>query len=214
MTEKSNASTGKITKLLKNKGFLISTAFVLGLTTYGFLRFALVERHQIHSHANFALYINGKRDEFKSFTYYEEITSCTNTEQNNPKSRVHMHGNINNVIHVHDEGATWSHFFSNIGYVFADDFLRTSAASYLPTDENKFTYILNGEIVDNVADKVIDSEDKLLISYGNESEQILRERFEQIEHTAHEYNEKSDPSTCSGGAGETIIERLKRTQLH
>ena len=29
-----------------------------------------------------------------------------------------------------------------------------------------------------------------------------------------EYNEKSDPSTCSGGAGETIIERLKRTQLH
>ena len=49
---------------------------------------------------------------------------------------------------------------------------------------------------------------KLLIT-----REIINKRYEEIKKDSHEYNEKSDPSTCSGGKAETFLERLKRTQL-
>lgn len=190
------------------------TVFFLGAVAFGAARFVLVDKHEMHYHANFALYVNGTRDEFNSFVFYEEITACSASQHQNPKSRAHMHDKKNDLIHVHDDAVTWGHFFDNLGYTFTDGVLITPKGLYQNSSTASFTYILNGIKVSSIASKVIKSEDKLLINYGDEKDETIQERFNKISNDSKEYNEKSDPSTCSGGAPETLRERLIRTLFH
>lgn len=195
------------------KGALIYslTLVLLGVFILGLVRFIFVHDHHTHYHANFALYINGQKDEFNSFTYYEEVTACSDSSKMNPKSRAHMHNNVNSIVHVHDDAVTWGHFFSNLGYVFHDNLLITPKGRYEPVDDKKFSYILNGEKVKNISDKVIKSEDTLLINFGSDSEQELSARYSNIKQDAHEFNIKADPGGCAGAHDESITKRIKRS---
>lgn len=213
MIEISKKVFNKLKNPTKYQILAFAAVFLFGFVSYGIARLVFIDRHQTHYHANFALYVNGQRDEFKNFTFYEEVTACSDAHHSNPKSRVHMHSNINNVIHVHDDGVTWAHFFNNLGYVFADGLLRTNKDLFTENETAKFTYILNGNVIKNISDKTINSEDVLLINYGSESPEVIKERYNGLSHSAHEYNEKSDPNTCSGGQAESFMDRLKRTQL-
>lgn len=213
MSDSTEPNDNKHPSMLKK---IIATiaVFIFGAVAFGATRFVLIDKHETHYHANFALYINGVRDEFSSFVFYEEITACSDKLHDNPKSRVHMHDKKNDLIHVHDDAVTWSHFFQNIGYTFADEVLITPKGLYQKTATSDFSYILNGQKVSSIANKVIKSEDKLLINFGDEKQEDIQERYNKVSNDAKEYNEKSDPSTCSGGAHETIRERLIRTLFH
>lgn len=194
-----------------NKILLALVVFGFGVIAVVAARFILVEKHTTHYHANFALYINGVKEEFNSFVFYEEVSACTDEYSNNPKSRVHMHDNINNLIHVHDNASTWSHFFSNLDITFADGLLYKSGMLIRESSESNFTYILNGKEIDSIANKVIASGDALLINIGDENNDVILERFNLISKNAVEYNEKPDPSSCSGSASESFTDRLRRT---
>lgn len=187
--------------------------FCLGALAVISARFILVEKTATHYHANFALYINGQKEEFNSFVFYEEVSACTDEYSNNPKSRVHMHDKINNLVHVHDNASTWAHFFNNLGITFTDGLILKSGALIRESESLNFTYILNGKEVDSIADKVIASGDALLINIGNESSEVISERFNLISKNANEYNEKPDPSSCSGSANESFTDKFKRTLL-
>ena len=202
-----------IRKLTTRKILLFMAIFFSGAFAVAFIRFILIDKHETHYHANFALYLNGKRDEFSSFTFYEEVTACSDESHSSPKSRAHMHDKKNSIVHVHDDAVTWGHFFSNIGYVFSDTLIATQMGTYVKNDKKIFTFILNGEKVQNVADKVIGNDDKLLINYGDESIEVITEQYENISEEAHEYNEKTDPVSCSGGKIESFMDRLRRTLL-
>lgn len=201
----------KTKKITPREIILVLVIFISGALTYGLVRFILIEKNDTHYHANFALYINGNKEEFNSFTYYEEVAACSRDLENNPKSRVHMHDNVNNIIHVHDKAVTWGDFFNNLGFTMADNLLVTPKGTYQTSDVNKFTYILNGEKINSIADKVINSEDSMLISYGQDDFAVNQKRYDYITKDANEYNKKSDPSTCAGGGVESFKDRLLRT---
>ncbi len=184
---------------------------IIGMLAAFLLRFALVDADVVHHHANFALYVNGVRDEFDSFTFYEEVAGCSLGGHDDPKSRVHMHGQINDVVHVHDGGSTWGAFFANLGYTLGDEVLVTDSGVFADKDGSKLTFILNGEKVSNVANNEIKSEDRLLINYGNDSDETLMSRYADTAENAHEYNEKPDPASCSGAADESLKDRFIRT---
>src|SRR5439155_147962 len=95
-------------------------AFLFGLLLMVVFRFIVYKPNTVHYHANFALYINGQRDQFQGPGYYEEVTACMNNHSGDPKTRVHMHNNVNSVVHVHDDGATWGQLFANLGYTLSD----------------------------------------------------------------------------------------------
>lgn len=195
-----------------NKRLIIAAAagFAAGIIWLIALRFILYSPNDVHHHANFALYVNGERDPFDSFTFYEEVQSCTDDELNNPLTRVHMHDQISNVVHVHDGAVTWGHFLANLGYGLTDTVLETDEGVFIDGEDDKqLKFILNGEPVNSIANQVIGSEDKLLIDYGEADQQTLYERYDSIEHTAGEYNQKPDPSSCSGGKNPGFVERLK-----
>lgn len=198
---------------LKNLGLTL-VIFILGAVSFAATRFILVEEQKTHYHANFALYINGERDLFDSFVFYEEVSACTKEYVSSPKSRVHMHDNKNDLVHVHDNAVTWGHFFSNLGYTLADGVLIRSGNVYSETSSLKFSYILNGQRVSSISDKLINSGDTLLISYGSESDESIKQKYSQISNDSLVYNEKPDPSSCSGSGKESIKDRFIRTILN
>lgn len=192
---------------------LVAVGFVGGFLWLTALRYFLAQPAEVHFHSNFAVYINGEREEFSFPTYYEEVAACTTAYHDNPKGRVHMHGQINDVIHVHDKRVTYGNFFQNIGWGVGRDYLATLDEVYREDETHKLTFMLNGEVIDSVTNRVIGNLDKLLISYGTESAEELRQQYDSIAGSAEETNKYQDPGTCGGlnGAGhDSFGNKLKR----
>jgi hypothetical protein len=181
---------------------------LLGAFLLGAFRYINLKDHHTHYHANFALYTNGQRDEFKSPTYYEEVQSCGD-DPANPRARVHLHNMDAGSVHVHDEGATWGALFANLGYTLGNSVLRTGSTTYIDGLGGNLKFMLNGEQVVDVANRTIGDQDVLLISYGNENTDDLKKQYESIPRSADNLNHTSDPAACAGNHAITWRDRLK-----
>lgn len=185
--------------------------FLLGAFSVVAIRFATIKDNHVHYHANFALYVNGQKDPFKSFTFYEEVAACSLNDPDDVKTKVHMHGQNGGLVHVHAHGITWGQFFSNLGYTLGDKVLVTDNGVFAEGQEdNHLSFILNGEPVQSVSNRVIKSEDKLLINYGNDDDKALQDRYKTVPTDAAAANTTADPSTCSGSPKLTFKDRLKQ----
>ncbi len=189
-------------KLLKSARFLFVAGLLLGALIVIAIRFATYSVHQTHYHANFAVYINGQRQEFKGPQYYQEVAACVVHGTIQPAQRAHMHDNTNSVIHVHDDGVTWQQFFNNIGWTLGPNFIQDDQSNtYTEDDTNKLNVMLNGQnLTDltNIANQTIKDEDRMLISFGNIDTTTLQQEFETVPATAHHYDITPDPASCSG----------------
>lgn len=182
---------------------------ILGALLLGAFRYVNVKNDDTHYHANFALYVNGQRDDFKSPTYYEEVQSCGG-DTDNPRVRVHLHDEDAATVHVHDKGVTWGALFANLGYTLGDSVLKTSQGVFVDgQDGRKLVFDLNGEQVVDVANRVIRDQDVLLIDYGTTDKASLKKKFDAIPRTAKQHDQTADPSTCSGSEPLTWQRRLK-----
>jgi hypothetical protein len=144
--------------------------------------------------------------------YYEEISgSCAVGKDIKPAQRAHMHDTVNDVVHVHDHAVTWGDFFMNIDWAVGPDFIRTPEGVYAPNKDKdeRITYIINGQEVDNIATTVIGDEDRLLVNFGNTSESTLQQRFKNVASTAHKVDQTTDPAACMGNAAPTWKDRLR-----
>jgi hypothetical protein len=184
--------------------------FVTGVLWFVAMRFVLYKSTATHYHANFALYVDGTQDTFDNFTFYEEVNACADDQDGNPKHRVHMHENVNNLVHVHAPGVTWGHFFANLGYTLGNSVLKTDDGVFTTTKENKLQFVLNGKEESDIANRAIKSEDTLLVNYGSEQSDELQNRYSKITHSAGESNKKHDPASCSGGEKITFWSRLQK----
>jgi hypothetical protein len=197
-------------KLLSKTALLtMAVGIVLGILLLAAFRFATYKDDHVHYHANFALFIDGKRDEFKSPLFYEEVQLCGGNADN-PRARTHMHNNKPFEVHVHDRAVTWADFFANLGYSLSDNAVQTDKNVYADSnDGQKLSFILNGKPVDQVANKVIQDKDVLLVSYGTEDAEGLQTQYKAIPHTAAQLDAGTDPASCSGGEKVTFTKRLK-----
>ncbi len=192
----------------KHSAVVILTSFFVGFLLLFAVHFFRASSDAVHYHANFAVYINGERDEFDNFTFYEEVQACEPTDGIRPESRVHMHDFVNHVVHVHTDGATWGHFFDNLGYTLGNNVLATTSEIYVPDEQNELVFILNGERTRDIANVVINNEDVLLINYGDEADEIIMDRYESVPADADVYNHKDDPSACAGEHELTVADRF------
>lgn len=188
----------------------ILLSFLAGVVWLVAMRFVTLKQVEVHYHANFAVFVDGQRLPLDRFTYYEEVATCGGEGPENPKIRAHMHDNINHVVHVHDNGVTWGHFFANIGFTDGDTVFRTDSDTYVADEQTQIHFILNGEDVDTTANRTIKNEDVLLVSIGQPSTSELQSEYNQIERDAAIYNQNQDPSSCSGAKPLTAGERLKK----
>lgn len=188
-------------------GLIIGVAIVLGI------RFATYSGGEaVHYHANFAMYLNGQREQFDDIFYYIGAENCSTEVEHtmNPYARAHMHDSVNDVVHVEDNAVTWGQFFQNIGWIIDPEVIRTPDQIFLPDSQNKLTFILNGEQTDKVINRVIGDKDKLLVDFGSTNLQTLQKEYDSIASTAEKYNGMKDSGSCGGASQETSWkDRLK-----
>lgn len=200
-------------RFVKTKWFIAPAAFLLGSLVILTIRYFAYAPEQVHYHANFALYINGQQELFKSPGYYQEVAVCSSTHNlTMPQQRTHMHDNTNSVIHVHDHVVTWDQFFQNIGWSIGTDFIETSGGQrYLADDQHKVHIMLDDQDYTDlpVMNRVIPDKARLLISYGDVSDAQLKKQYDSIPATAAKYDATTDPASCSGTHKITPGERLK-----
>lgn len=190
----------------KNSQLLFSgIGLVLGVVIIMGLRFVTYQPDkQIHYHANFAVYLNGQRQELKDIFYYIDVSgNCSTLDQKiTPHERAHLHDSVNDVVHVEDEAVTWGHLFQNIGWVIDPKIIRTPEQFLIADDNKKITFILNGQKLDNIINKVIADKDKLLIDYGSTDDQVLQTEFGSIASTASKYDGSKDTGSCGSNKHE------------
>ena len=193
---------------------------VLGIVAIGAARFTtlpeLADTAGPHYHANFAVFVDGERLDLSAMHYMQDITACkADPDLILPVERAHMHEAIDDVVHVHHEGATWGHFFANIGFALGDDFLITDRGGRHFAEGGKtLTFILDGLDVPSVYNNTIESEQRLLISFGTEDvDELLETQFPEIPSTANTFNQfHKDAGGCSASESvpETTGEKLRR----
>lgn len=202
----------KYFQFVKSKWFIAIIALLLGAAIVLGIRFATYKVAAVHYHANFALYINGNREEFKGIEYYSEVEMCTLNNTILPSERAHMHDNVNDVVHVEDHAATWGQFFTNLGWTLGPNFIASPDGTiYAEKGDTKLHFILNGQDytgISSIQNTVIKDTDKLLVSYGNEDSATLNQQFATVPATAKKYDVTKDPASCSGNHTTTTHDRL------
>lgn len=209
----------KYIAFVKTKSFILIIGLLLGALIILAIRFATYQpEKKIHYHANFAVYINGQHEQFSSSALYEESAMCTNENaedenSDSPTERAHMHDNVNNVVHVEDAAVTWGNFFQNLGWTLgATTIIDGNGNVYQEQGADKLHIILNGQDytdLGGIGNRVIKDQDKLLISYGDESDQAVMVQYKTIPSTAKHYDTAQDPKSCAGHEGTTMRQRME-----
>jgi hypothetical protein len=192
------------TWLLPLVTFLAGALLIFGV------RFINYKSDAVHYHANFSLYINGQHDKFDNATFYEEVQVCSLHDENNVRTRTHMHDEHPDLVHVHAHGVTWQQFFANLGYTLSNNLISNDNGVYVDgKDGNTLTFWLNGKATRSIANEVIHGRDVLLINYGKDDDATLQKRYDAIPRDAKEADTHKDPSSCSGSTDVTLTDRLR-----
>ena len=191
----------------------LAVGAVLGALGWGLVRFALAPwPDPPHYHANWAVVVNGEELDFSADHYMQPVAACAAADIVLPVSRVHMHNNDDQVVHVHHAGVTWGHFLQNLGMAVGDDYLIVDAnRRFFAEGGRTLEFVVNGFVVSDIATRLIASGDRLLISYGPEGvEEVAGEQFSRVASNAEVYDERDDPAGCSGAADVGVMDRLQR----
>ncbi|MDB5175654.1 MAG: hypothetical protein JWM81_512 [Candidatus Saccharibacteria bacterium] len=207
----------KIITFLKRPAVLLIAGILIGVLAVLIIRFATYSPNNEHTHyhANFAVFINGQREEFKAARYYQEVSICaTGKGITIPQQRAHMHDNINSAIHVHDHAVTWGQFFENLGWYIGPDFIeKDDGTMYREDATNKLHLIIDGQDytgITTLTNTVIKDQSRVLISFGNIDATTLTTEFKAVPSTAKHLDETPDPASCSGSEETvTTTDRLK-----
>lgn len=204
----------KFKTIIKSGWFMLISGVILGALIILGIRFFTYKPDQVHYHANFAVYINGEREQFKGSQYYQEVAICNSTTGIAlPQQRAHMHDNINDAIHVHDHAVTWGQFFENLGWYVGPDFIqKDDGTRYLADGDNKLHVVINGQDYTDlqaITNTVIKDRDRLLLSFGGVNQKTLDKEFSSVPSTAKRYDESKDPASCAGSEKITFKDRLQ-----
>jgi len=121
-----------------------------------------------HTHTSILVRIFGDKFDFSSPAF--QIKS----------SWIHFEGSDGDTIHRHSTGVTLGYLFETLGItVNFECFIFPDGRSFCENDDYSIKFFINHEQVSDIAGYVIDENDRVLISYGNESpEEIDRQLLE------------------------------------
>ncbi len=120
-----------------------------------------------HRHADFKLYINGEAVDFSQPKY--QLKS----------SYVHFEGGDGDVIHTHATGVTIGFFLQTLGIRLDENCITVNEKS-CNDDERTLKLFVNGKRTSNPRDHEIGNLGKILVSYGNESDEQIQMQINSV----------------------------------
>jgi protein-disulfide isomerase len=154
-----------------------------------------------HIHANLKVILDGKPLDLTQDKY-----QSTATHELDPY--VHLHDGNGDVVHVHKKGETLGDFFKSLGMSLAGTCLTTDAGQkYCSAGGATLKLFVNGKPNTQFDAYVPQDLDRILLSFGSESDAALQAQIASVADTACIYSlkcpERGKPptETCVGGLG-------------
>ena len=124
-------------------------------------------RQPVHDHADLAIVVRGQLLDLSA----DEFLSTADEAKS---ENAHVHAPRTAVVHIHREQTTWSELFLSLGGKLTDTCLSISNNDYCPSASESLKFLVNGVRVDAIRYMEIGEMDRVLISYGAETdEQVL-----------------------------------------
>lgn len=123
-----------------------------------------------HAHAAILVKIFGDSFDFSAPAY--QIKS----------SWIHFEGRDGSTIHKHATGVTLGYLFETLGLGLDDQCFRFQDGRNFCTNEDySLKFYINGEKVDDIRDYEISEDDRILISYGGETQEELESQLLELQ---------------------------------
>ena len=122
-----------------------------------------------HEHASLLVRIFGDKFDFSATTY--QIKS----------SWIHFEESDGNTIHRHSSGVTLDYLFGTLGLDIDEDcYIFGDGRQFCTNEDYSLKYFINGDSVNNINDYVIQDDDRILISYGSETEDQIADQMNEL----------------------------------
>jgi len=123
----------------------------------------------VDKQASFAIFTNGTFRVFTAAMYHNQSPNVY-IEESNP-----------NIVKVRKAGVTWNDYFSTLPLTLTKDCLTTGTKETFCTgSKGTLKFYLNGERTENMLDQEIKNGDKLLVTFGIESEAIIKQQIDKM----------------------------------
>ena len=129
-----------------------------------------------HNHADVKVYINGKAVDFSQSKYQLAARF------------IHFEEGIGDVIHTHATSLTMGHLFKSLGADFDSNCLAFEETDYCNGGNAKLRFYANGKLSNEFDNYIIKDLDKILVSYGTESEEEIQKQLNSITNLAAKYS--------------------------
>ena len=124
-----------------------------------------------HSHAALLIKIFGDKFDFSAPAY--QIKS----------SWIHFEGRDGSTIHKHATGVKLGYLFDTLGIGLDDKcFVFKDGRSFCTNDQYSLKFYINGEKVNDIRDYEIKDNDRILISYGGETQEEIDAQLKELQN--------------------------------
>lgn len=121
-----------------------------------------------HKHIDIATYINGVPVNFNLPQYQLQ------------SSYVHFEGAQGGVVHKHATGVTIGFMLSTLKMDLSKDCLSANGVKYCSQGDKALKVFVNGKQIEQPEKYEMKNLDKILVSYGNESQEQLKKQLDSI----------------------------------
>ena len=122
-----------------------------------------------HQHASMLVRIFGDKFDFSATTY--QIKS----------SWIHFEESDGNTIHRHSSGVTLNYLFESLGIGIDENcYIFNDGRQFCTNEDYSLKYFINGDRVNSINDYVVQNDDRILISYGSETEVQINQQLDEL----------------------------------
>ena len=123
-----------------------------------------------HEHASVLVRIFGDKFDFAATTY--QIKS----------SWIHFEESDGNTVHRHSSGVTLNYLFESLGIGIDEDcYIFGDGRQFCTNEDYSLKYFINGDSVNSINDYVVQNDDRILISYGGETEVQINQQLNELD---------------------------------
>ena len=124
-----------------------------------------------HEHASVLVRIFGDKFDFSLPAY--QIKS----------SWIHFEAQDGTTVHRHASGVTMGYLFETLGITINEEcYIFPDGRQFCNNEDYSLKYYINHEKVSNINDYVFEDQDKILISYGDETPEEIEEQLVELDN--------------------------------
>ncbi|MCY3854049.1 MAG: protein-disulfide isomerase [Thaumarchaeota archaeon] len=176
------SSNEKLKKKLITTSVLIAIAVIIGISVYNFTNIEYNNDNtpdgagklgDEHIHASILVRIFGDKFDFSLPAYQIK------------NSWIHFEARDGSTIHMHSTGVKLGYLFESLGITITENcYIFPDQREFCTNEKYSLKFYINQKKIDSITNYVINENDRILISYGNENESQIQEQLIELESQA------------------------------